>query len=196
MKDSSRALGFLEGVYHTHRDQGFSSDDSDEASDEGCPIQRSLKALCYVGWTATSRSLGHAVGVFLSQKLNGPGVDWISEEAYAELESTAAGRSVPHSQWSAKEFLDNVIAGHFEESGDHISGQYCHICSDVSMIRRRLEEPIPVPVTHACTGTPSWSPSPAASQSLTRTPAGVAQPTASTVGESTPLTGAEIFTCP
>ncbi len=151
LKDSSRALGFLEGVYHTHQGQGFSSGDSD-ASDEGCLIQRSLKALCQVGLIATSRSLGHAVGVFLSQKLALPGVDWMSEEAHAQLESTAAGRSVPHSQWSAKEFLDNVIAGHFEESGDHISGQYCHICRDVSMIRRRIEEPMPVPVTHACTG--------------------------------------------
>ncbi len=137
LKDSSRALGCLEGMYHTHRDKGFSSDDSDEASDEGCPIQRSLEALCHVRWTATSRSLGHAVGISLSQKLDERGVDWMSEEAYAQLESTAAGRSVPHSQWSAKEFLDNVVAGHFEESGDHISGQYCHICRDVSMIRRR-----------------------------------------------------------
>ena len=136
-KESSRALGFLEGVYHTHRDEGFSSDDSDEVSVEGCPIQRSLEALYHVRWTATSRSVGHAVGIFLSQKLDERGVDRMSGEAYAQLESIAAGYLVPHSQWSAKEFLDNVVAGHLEESG-HVSGQYCHTCRDVSIVHEAL----------------------------------------------------------
>ncbi|KAL3138051.1 hypothetical protein ABBQ38_005284 [Trebouxia sp. C0009 RCD-2024] len=47
LKETYRALGFLEGVYHT-KDKGFSSDDSDNPADEDCPIQCTLQALSYV----------------------------------------------------------------------------------------------------------------------------------------------------
>lgn len=138
LKETYRALGFLEGVYQT-KDKGFSSDDSEETVDEDCPVQCALEALYHVKWTVTSRSLGHAVGLFLSKKLDKQGVDWMSEEAYAQLGSIAAGHWAPCSQWSRIEFLDSVIAGHLEETSDHASGNYCHICRDVSSIRRSLQ---------------------------------------------------------
>lgn len=115
-------------MYQT-KEKGFSSDDSDKAVD--CPIECALEALYHVTGTVTSRSLGHAVGLFLSKKLDKQGgVDcWMSDEAYAQLKSTAS------SQWSAREFLDSAIAGHLEETSDHAS-DYCHICSDISSMRR------------------------------------------------------------
>lgn len=141
IKETYRALGFLEGVYHSKTvDKGFSSDNSDEASDgEGCPIKHSLEALYYMDCTATSQHVGRAVGIFLTQKLAERYVDWMCDEAAAQLELTAAFGKWRRRPWSAKEFLDNVIAGHLEES-EHVSGQFCHICRDFRMIQRKLSE--------------------------------------------------------